>query len=524
MDQGTTAGWYPVAGDPGLYRYHDGRAWTEHVRREATAAAPTGGAPGPGWYADPQAPGMVRYWDGRGWTEATRPQEPVGTPSTGGRRIGWLVGLGVAVLALVVGAVVLQQLMQRGAATPEAAFDEMAEALGAQDWSQALRLLPPDEIDWARGTLDVLMEELTLPLEEDVADGDRPVRLNVNRGNTREVAEDLHLVRASNISIDIPENSALGRAGFATNGPAYAELDGRGVDIVVVERNGRWFVSPIGTAMEAAAAEGQLGGASSGRIERAGAPNPDAATQRALEGFANERMSDLLDVVDPEELQVLGHYGHVVGAYDWSGRSEVALDLQTRTEGSQVVLERVSEGSEGFDLVNWCHEWDGDRECFTDAVEPEDPTMAAWLHIVQELSPEVRIATVERDGRSYVSLQETLAQTVEPVLQQLDGHRIAAALEAYELTPRAIRDVDQGSRVQVPLHDGWNTIHLPRGDVALCVGSRPLEDMQVEGYDVHTSRPWGPTASDATVHVMLEGAPTGTSVAIEVDVSVDGDC
>jgi hypothetical protein len=39
------------------------------LRRE-NAAAPT--HPPAGWYADPHLPGVFRYWDGDAWTEHTR--------------------------------------------------------------------------------------------------------------------------------------------------------------------------------------------------------------------------------------------------------------------------------------------------------------------------------------------------------------------------------------------------------------------------------------------------------------------
>ena len=34
---------------------------------------PAAGGPAPGWYADPNAPGLLRYWDGLAWTQHTSP-------------------------------------------------------------------------------------------------------------------------------------------------------------------------------------------------------------------------------------------------------------------------------------------------------------------------------------------------------------------------------------------------------------------------------------------------------------------
>ena len=44
-----------------------------------------GQQPAPGWYPDPQTPGMQRYWDGQAWTEHTAPmgQQAGGTQGYG---------------------------------------------------------------------------------------------------------------------------------------------------------------------------------------------------------------------------------------------------------------------------------------------------------------------------------------------------------------------------------------------------------------------------------------------------------
>lgn len=63
----------------------------------------------PGWFPDPGGqPGMYRYWDGSAWTDrlsddpASAPAVPDGGPTRGGqrKRLVWLVPVGVLVLAL----------------------------------------------------------------------------------------------------------------------------------------------------------------------------------------------------------------------------------------------------------------------------------------------------------------------------------------------------------------------------------------------------------------------------------------
>ena len=100
----------------------------------------------PGWYADPAGqPGLLRYWDGRAWTSSTQPvSPPVPPPATVSRAytsaagpsstptaapvvaprrrspIGWILGLGALLIAVVVVAALLVSTGTRGPRLPDA--------------------------------------------------------------------------------------------------------------------------------------------------------------------------------------------------------------------------------------------------------------------------------------------------------------------------------------------------------------------------------------------------------------------
>lgn len=524
-------GWYPVEGESDLYRYFDGQAWTPHLHRVGAAGSkghgandPTesgghrtaGSTPAAGWYPDPQADERLRYWDGSRWTEATdRAERPR-------RRKGWLVALAIVAGLMIVGAVVLQTLLQRGAPTSEAAAQQLEEALESQDWSSAARLLPPDEVDWVRGSL----EEVLGKLELDEADRDADIDLDVAFGAPEALAEGMEVVPIRSVTVDIPREGALGASGMATDGPETEDFrDEPTAMVMVVERSGRWYVSPAGTLLEIASRENrEPNRGSSNPRPRSGGADPEQAVERAAQALAAERFDEVRDLVDPEELQVLDHYGHVLGS---EARSDgMRVDLQTRVEGSEVVLERVETSQEDFDLRDWCVHDGTSTECAVDELGGNPPE-AVLRHLLVDRSPQVRIGTVERDGRHYLSLARTHDLSIAPLLAALDGHALAALFSVPAASPQMPNDpIAVGESTTLQLTDGWNavTVGAVEGHPRLlaCSGSsgQPLDEQRVDGYDVRTRR-WANAAGSSTWLVYLEGAPVGTSAVVEVRF-VDG--
>jgi hypothetical protein len=120
----TPAGWYDDGS--GRQRYWDGEQWTEHFAPVATPPGPAPGQALPGPAASQPAAGAY----------AVQPSHsPAAVTPRKKSRVGLYIGLGVAVLLVVIiGAVVAVALgMKNLLGGPRDAFDELADAWQAKD-------------------------------------------------------------------------------------------------------------------------------------------------------------------------------------------------------------------------------------------------------------------------------------------------------------------------------------------------------------------------------------------------------
>jgi len=449
-------GWYQVEGDPTLYRYFDGHAWTSHLHRvavqdasqgatganPATGVDPSSGAnpasgadpagaatvdgqhgePGPpaGWYPCPWTQGQVRLWDGTQWTAQVR-------PATDGPRRGkrLVLGAGAVAVALMIGAVALLTGTQDGASSPEAAAEELVAAVNDEDWTDALGLMAPDEVGWILDALPPLVGDMalgSLPGLDDMA-----LDLQVRFGDPERAAEGVEVIPVRSSTTELFEGIQSDTTGTAAGTVTEEFDDEHGPAVVAVERDGGWYVSPLGTLLETGARADGERGAAPAPTSRAGADDPEQVVQSAVQALSAESVDGLLDVVDPEELQVLDHYRHAFAAEDVDGSP--AVDIDAQVEGSDVLLEGFGDGEEYLDLQQWCvRDARGDVECLEDVLEQEDPLGMALPPLQAEDLPEVRLGTVERDDRHYLSVERTWSETIEPLLRELGGHPMADAI------------------------------------------------------------------------------------------------
>lgn len=77
---------------------------------------------------------------------------------------------------------------------------------------------------------------------------------------------------------------------------------------------------------------------------------------------------------------------------------------------------------------------------------------------------EVRIGTVERNGRHYLSLEKTLDLSIAPLLPELDRPALAAVFDLPMASPQIPGEpVALGESTTARLRDGWNAVPLRPG-------------------------------------------------------------
>ena len=339
----------------------------------AAVAAPAAGV-------DARPVGVTVVPDGSGPEDARRAVAPVeaeGSAAADRQSTPWdhsseapgkrnrLVIVGAAVAVLLAGGVgVWAFLGGGGAASPEAAVQELAAALSAEDALGVIKRIPPDELgavdqlwtavrrrladarfapgqDTLKG-LDLRIENLELEVDEE--DGD--------------VA--LVEVRAGTIHYEFDPDQLTERARAAVPAAAAAkgdidltdlEVDGpqggdRPLTLVTVRQGGGWYVSPLFTAAEYAAYSADAPGLDASALrepEPAGGESPDEAIVATLEAAAD---------LDVQELGSLlgGGVGRLLLAYEdavedgLDKMSEEVSDLDIDVDDLEVRTEPLEGG------------------------------------------------------------------------------------------------------------------------------------------------------------------------------------
>lgn len=471
--------------------------------------------PAAGWYPDPGGSGGYRYWDGSGWTQALQPsaptappraagQPPAGTspehgylPSTDGgtrrRRVTPWAVTALSVLVVAVGATVAYAtLIQRGAASPIAAAEQLVAAMNDEDVLGVLRLLPPDEIDAFRGLMDHLPDH---PGTDTLLTG---VQFEVVYGPSTRLTDGVASIPIERFTLEVHEPGALATALDLTVGERIVEdlRDEPYAAIVAVERGGSWFISPLGSVLEVASRESGLGGAGP-PAPRTGAASPQAAVEQAFRFLADEDPAGFLDLLDPAELQILDHYRPLLSQERRTGTASVRVDADV--QASIVEVRRIDIDDEGYpvtiDMTTMCVEEPGLRDCLRDELDERRSNAAPWgipaIRALLEPQPApLRIGTVTRDARSYLSLEATLSASVEPVLDRMGPHN-AAGVVRPDWSPNAVEVAGTpGEIIDVPLHDNWNALRFAdEADLRACPpDGQPSSDWRVDGVRVETER------------------------------------
>ncbi len=473
---------------------------------------------------------------------ATPPEPPVAGgaepiavsqgPSTGRSR-GKVIGAVVGVAALVgAGVFAVTQIGgggdSGGAASPEEAVQQLIDAIGNEDILGAADLLLPGERNTYRDPLVDLVDELSrLAILDEGADlgdiGGLDIRFDNVEIDTDETNVDdiVNTTFSADVTVsvngdEVPLGEYLIETAFGGDRPDLdvdeTEDSIEDVPLTVVERDGKWFVSLIYTAAEAARAGTDFDiPAADEAIVPVGGGSPEEAVEGFINAIAELDLERIVAGLNPDEAEVLQRYAPLF--IDDAQRELNDIDAEVTVEnvelskteinGSTSVLLDAIELSIEFEdervdlsLEGRCVTVRGMGETFDSC---DDDTMEAFEDVLGELPPEVEDAietfqeafddlevgglTVRKvDGSWYVSPIATFTDFGINVLRALDNDELDdiadAVTELMEGVFSGEFDIDD--------FDDFDMDQLPIGDDsdAFPVDTVPVDTVPDDTVDV----------------------------------------
>ncbi|QYG93100.1 hypothetical protein HC251_12085 [Iamia sp. SCSIO 61187] len=439
--------------------------------------------PPPPPYGPPGAPGgPPAAPTPPGWAAPPGPTPPPGTPAPARSHTGLalaLVAVGVLAVAAV-GFLVVRAATGGGggASSPEAAVEELAEALEAEDPIAALDAMDPGEVEALTDVVESASEraaELGFSPEEKTFGG-VDIGLTGTRYEVDELGDGVARVTivegSARVSID---RDGLGEVTGAIVDAEDPESDTTTLDasdlavegdegevepfVMTVRRGGGWYVSPTYTAAQYAVdlvglADPDVPGPDAGE----GADSPEAAIEAVLLGAAGADGDAVGDLVSGETGEAVRTYRGALEEWVGEGIEDSSAEIDSlETEvanrdagGRRVVVTELegrvewtnADGESGESTVAWdgtcldvtdADTGDGDE---MDAAAPESAfcLTEAWGRLgVDELA----VVVVEEDGGWRVDPLATVtdyAAAIVPELTQSHVLRVLGIPEAAEPT------------------------------------------------------------------------------------------
>jgi hypothetical protein len=493
------------------------------------------------------------------------PAPAVAGKPTDHRRLLTVLGvLAAAAVLAVVGYFVVDRLTgpNGGADTPSAAVLELSAAAGAEDPLTALSLLPPEEVG---PIVDLYKDVESVAVSSGIASAESPfagfdLRLDSVRVDVEELGEDVAAVTVTSGSIawqfdpakvreplrmeqdgDLRESSE-GSADLVE--VAAGATDGAPLRIMTIEQDGRWYVSPMYTLLEAWRVGQGLPAPDFSEpfdYEGTGSDSATAAVEDAVQAVTAFDVDGFLDQLSPGEAGALYRYrATIAAALNRDGllaeaRSEVALNVDAietsageEVDGRVPVTVRTASGSvvAGDDYYDWSLDRncvsvrdDGGTEgvCLDEAFAEAglSPEMAAQF-------PELRILTIEEDGRWYLSPLATLVSSARNAVADLEGDDVLAALGVPQfgtVTGELTEGVPVEGSLADPSDHALYEVDVPAGEVLdVCVDGDV--DSRVYGLDRRPSPGGAMTSADGgTYRVLVRGQGSGQGFTVEAATS-----
>lgn len=378
------------------------------------------------------------------------------------RRNRGVAGLGIAALLGVGGyAAFAAQGDGGGASSPQAAVEQLADAISNEDALAAVDVLAPDEVRSLQRSIETAADKAEqFDLVEDSAHPFRGIDLDVNDLTTEveTLSEGFAKVTITGGVID----SAVDPTRFAprirdrllgeettSDQVDLAEFDALagGLFAIAVQDGDGWYVSPAYTALEYArisqeGAPAQLGSADAAQL---GAESPEAAVRDALDAVRTSNWERLLELAPPSELPVWEYRDFLIGQMEEAEPNFTVdrLDLTSNVDGDTAVVTIDGEGSYSDGEGTWRVAADcpstGLLTASSDDVDSGQPdlclngALAGWLFFVPSAGSDTaaQVTVVEEGGRWFVSPVGTVLDVVDDWVNAVDERTIATLTNDY---------------------------------------------------------------------------------------------
>ncbi len=377
--------------------------------------------------------------------------------------IGVAALLGVATLgisALVGG---------NGADSPEAAVRQLANAISNEDPLAALDVISPDEVRTLSDSVDSASRKAEeLELVNAAGEPFAGIDLSVEglELETEELAPGYVKVGVTGGTIH-SETDPAGYSGFlqrVSEGAENSEGDldlatfetgDQGPFVVVVQRDGSWYVSVSYTALEyLRESEGGAPadyGSARAQVATLGADSPEAAARDMLDAVATDDWERVLELVPPDEIPVYDYREWIIAE---SAETETSLTVdefevvESEVKGDTAVLTIAAVISDGDGGETYRFADDCATSPFVYGGEEESEICLGAMSLVgygllyaNDLGPDrhdVRVTAVQRDGRWFLSPVGTAIDYLDEVIDRIDRDWLYATFGlAYELAPEA---------------------------------------------------------------------------------------
>ncbi|ALG08908.1 hypothetical protein [Kibdelosporangium phytohabitans] len=429
----------------------------------------------------PQDPGQQAY------QQPGYPQQdygPPGYPPPPKKKTGLIVGVLVAVVALVAGGLVYflairqSDTVAEGAPTPTAAAENLVNKINAGDVAGLFTVLPPAEAALLRDTNTQMTDELKrLGVYKADADpnkigGLKATGLKFDEAKKQVVNDhlEINMLTEGQIEInsdmrDLPFNDKFLDEVFPNGVDAPAgqtqkidigklvQRSKQPIRIATVKVGDQWHPSLFYTIADYALLDGKKKWPATS-VPANGAGSPEEAVKQFVDAALEARIERLIELVPPDEMGALHDAGpaliSAIGDLEPTGAKVDKLETETKetTGGTKVVLKSITltvEGEQGtISRIGDCYEvkdpqGQTTKFCAADMAKEigsskmPKAAVTAITHITESVFKEgVGVVTTKVDGKWYVSPGRSFFEVFLQIMRGLQPGDIEGLLKGMK--------------------------------------------------------------------------------------------